>query len=393
MATEEKYTSKENFDKIKSQIRTIIETAFYGNNVIKITDLKEAYEMARTSSGTVELTDMPVFEATKQGLPADANMLLFNDGTVFGRCAAAKRVLGEPGVESKDYSAKIREAIYGTRYETMYHAEVVVGLDKDFMLKAHLLITEGHENIMYSWMLNFQYFNDEYLEIYKNSKKYLEGDIYLFSDPDCSHKDHPLGLTFFDSLHNCAAILGMRYFGEHKKVTLTLGWGTAVRNNFASCYGGIKRYNLKDKKYVVAVFGLLGSGKSTITQAKHGDKYDVTVLHDDAFIINTTYKYSLALESGYFDKTQDYPLVCEDNKYILTIQNNGATIAEDGKVYELTEDLRNGNGRAVKSKLWSANRVDRVDEPINAIFCLMKDRTIPPVLKLKGSSLGCYFGH
>ena len=83
---------------------------------------------------------------------------------------------------------------------------------------------------------------------------------------------------------------------------------------------------------------------------------------------------------------------CEDNKYILTQQNNGAITAEDGKVYSITEDIRNGNGRAVKSKLWSPNRVDRVDEPINAIFWLMKDPTIPPVVKVSGAALGSTMG-
>ena len=58
----------------------------------------------------------------------------------------------------------------------------------------------------------------------------------------------------------------------------------------------------------------------------------------------------------------------------------------------VTEDIRNGNGRAVKSKLWSPNRVDRINEPIDAIFWLMKDPTIPPVLKLSGASLGSAMG-
>jgi len=142
----------------------------------------------------------------------------------------------------------------------------------------------------------------------------------------------------------------------------------------------------------VAVFGLSGSGKSTITHAKHGGKFDITVLHDDAFIINVHDKYTIALEPAYFDKTADYPLGCEDNKYILTQQNAGAIEGADGKIYSVTEDIRNGNGRAVKSKLWSPNRVDRIDQPINAIFWLMKDPTIPPVLKLSGASLGAAMG-
>lgn len=44
----------------------------------------------------------------------------------------------------------------------MYHAMAYVGLDKKFMLKAHLLVPEGYENTLYSWILNFQTVNEEY---------------------------------------------------------------------------------------------------------------------------------------------------------------------------------------------------------------------------------------
>ncbi len=114
-------------------------------------------------------------------------------------------------------------------------------------------------------------------------------------------------------------------------------------------------------------------GKSTITHAKHGGKYDVLVLHDDAFIINTDTCASIALEPSYFDKTNDYPTGCPDNKYLLTVQNCSATRDEDGNVVLVTEDIRNGNGRAIKSKLWSPNRVDKIEAPVNAIFWIMKE--------------------
>lgn len=393
MTTKEFFINSEELKKLMSAARATITAPFFGNNVEKIENVTEAYELAQESCGTIELTGMPVYEPEKIGLPAGANQLLFNDGTVVGRCAAARKIVGEPNCDLKVLLPVIREAVYGTRDRLMYNCETVVGLDKDFMIKAHLLIPEGFENIMYSWMLNFQYFNEEYKKMYADSKDIPEGDIYVFSDPDWSHPDFPYGLTFFDPEHNCAAILGMRYFGEHKKGTLTLAWGSAARNGYASCHGGMKRYNLDGgKSFQVAVFGLSGSGKSTITHAKHDGKYDITVLHDDAFIINTKDKYTIALEPAYFDKTADYPIGCEDNKYILTQQNAGAIMKEDGLVYSVTEDIRNGNGRAVKSKLWSPNRVDRIDQPINAIFWLMKDPTIPPVVKLSGASLGAAMG-
>lgn len=396
MSTLEFFTNSEELKSITSAVRATITAPFFGNNVKEVRDLKEAYILARGSSGTVELTGMPVYKPEKIGLPKGVNQLLFNDGTVVGRCAAARKIVGEPNCDVAHLLPIIREAVYLSRYKKMHKAETVVGLDKDFMIKAHLLIPEGYENNVYSWMLNFQYFNDQYKKMYKNSRQLQEGDIYIFSDPDWTHPEFPYGLTFFDPKHNCAAILGMRYFGEHKKGTLTLAWGAAARNGYASCHGGMKRYNLgtkKDKKsFQVAVFGLSGSGKSTITHAKHDNKYNITVLHDDAFIINVYEKYSIALEPAYFDKTQDYPIGCDDNKYIITQQNNGVIQRKDGKLYSITEDVRNGNGRAVKSKLWSPNRVDRIDEPIDAIFWLMQDPTIPPVLKLSGASLASAMG-
>ena len=382
-----------------SKTRSIIEAAFYGNNVEKITTLKEAYKLALKSPGTI-VTDMPVYRGEEFGLDADAKVLLFNDGAITGRYAPARRITGEPGVDCEKLDKLVMDAVYDTRWKKMYHAEVYIGLDTEFMVKAHLLIPEGEENLMYSWMLNFQYKSDEYVKMYKASKLYEnEADIYIFSDPQWKGTDQtdisdPNCLCYFNTDTNCAAILGMRYFGEHKKGTLTLAWAIANRNGYASCHGGQKEYTLEDgNKYVAAVFGLSGSGKSTLTHAKHNGKYPaIKVLHDDAFIINSDTCASIALEPTYFDKTADYPTACEDNKYLLTAQNCSATMDEDGKVVLVTEDIRNGNGRAIKSKLWSPNRVDKIDSPVNAIFWIMKDPTIPPVVKLKGASLASVMG-
>ncbi|MBQ8233817.1 MAG: phosphoenolpyruvate carboxykinase (ATP) [Lachnospiraceae bacterium] len=388
-----------------SKTRSIIEGAFYGNNVVKVNTLREAYDLAKNSPGTI-VTDMPVYKAEEQGLERDSKVLLFNDGAVTGRYAQARRIKGEPGVDSVKLDKVVLDAVYETRWKTMYHAECYIGLDPEFMVKAHLLIPEGEENILYNWMLNFQYLSDEYVRMYGASKPVGDGkeaDIYIFSDPqwvpnerpdvDFSCLSDPLTLCYFDTNENCAAILGMRYFGEHKKGTLTMAWAIANRNGYASCHGGQKEYILADgSKYVASVYGLSGSGKSTLTHAKHGGKYEIKVLHDDAFIINTDTCASIALEPSYFDKTADYPTGCADNKFLLTAQNCSATLDEDGKVQLVTEDIRNGNGRAIKSKLWSPNRVDKIDAPVNAIFWIMKDPTIPPVVKLKGAALASVMG-
>ncbi len=389
-----------------SKTRSIIEAAFYGNNVVKVNTLKEAYNLAKNSPGTI-VTDMPIKDGETFGLEKDAKVLLFNDGAVTGRYAAARRIKGEPGVNDAKLDKVVMDAVYETRWKTMYHAECFIGLDPEFMVKAHLLIPEGEENILYNWMLNFQYMSDEYVKMYKNSTPVGNGnepDIYIFSDPqwfpqerpdvDFSCLSDPLTLCYFDTNENCAAILGMRYFGEHKKGTLTMAWALANRNGYASCHGGQKEYTLADgSKFVASVYGLSGSGKSTLTHAKHDGKYPaIKVLHDDAFIINTDTCASIALEPTYFDKTADYPTGCPDNEYLLSAQNCSCTLDSEGKLQLVTEDIRNGNGRAIKSKLWSPNRVDKIEAPVNAIFWIMKDPTIPPVVKLKGAALASVMG-
>ena len=152
-----------------SKTRSIIETAFYGNNVVKVNTLKQAYELAKNSPGTI-VTDMPVYRGEEFGLEKDAKVLLFNDGSITGRYAAARRIAGEPNVNCDELDKMVMDAVYDIRWKKMYHAEVYVGLDPEFMVKAHLLLPEGEENLMYSWMLNFQYMSDDYVKMYKDSK-------------------------------------------------------------------------------------------------------------------------------------------------------------------------------------------------------------------------------
>lgn len=101
---------------IFSQSRAVIETVFYGNNVQKVESTAQAYELAANSPGTI-VTDIPVYRPETMGLPENAKILLFNDGAVTGRAAAARKILGSEGVSEKEYALKVSEAVYNTRYK------------------------------------------------------------------------------------------------------------------------------------------------------------------------------------------------------------------------------------------------------------------------------------
>lgn len=373
-----------------NRIRSTIETAYYRNNVTLVTSIEEAYNLAKNHSGTV-VTDLDIHRPVDLGLPSDAKVLVFNDGIITGRQAKARRLVNHTNQEK--YASILRDAIFSSRKKKMYHGIAYVGLHEDFMVKAHLLIPEGYENTLYSWMLNFQNKTPDMDKMYERSAEINEGDVFLYSDPDFFIEGHDEGLSLFDHKSNVGALFGLKYFGEHKKATLTMGWSVASRNDYTACHGGQKRFNLEDDKtFIAGVFGLSGSGKSTITHSKHGGKYDVTVLHDDAFIISNKDASSVSLEPSYFDKVQDYPTNSPENKYLLTIQNVAVTRDNNDLLVPVTEDIRNGNGRALKSKFWTKDRAYKFNNKVDAIFWIMKDDSLPPLLKINSSTLASTLG-
>ena len=377
-----------------SPLKAIIETAFYENQVVAIKTVEEAYQLASAAAGTIVL-DMPVIHTKELGLPSYARVLLTNSGAVVGRTAKARRIFGRDSEEDEKLLSIVRSAIYQAHHRKFYKADAVVGLDEAFMACAHLMVPEDEINNLYSWLLNFQILDEEFKNRLRVSKKYDENDIFVFFDPKWKHPDYPEGLVYFDTQHNCVIILGLNYFGELKKATLTLAWATAARNGYVACHGGLKIFKQEADKqdYVASFFGLSGSGKSTLTHAKHNGKYDIKVLHDDAFIISIKDGSSIALEPSYFDKTNDYPIGHKEQDFFVTVQNCGVTLDDNGLKKLVTEDIRNGNGRTVKSRFATPNRVDRIDESIQAIFWIMKDDSLPPLVKindpLMASTMGC----
>lgn len=374
-----------------SQLKATIETAFYGNNVREISTVAQAYQEASQAPNTIVL-DALVAHAKELGLPEDAHILAVTDGKVVGRTAKARRIVGHNSKKDEVIMPIIRDAVFQASFKPFIKASAVVGLDEDFMVRANIMMPEEQVNNLYSWMMNFQSMNETYQKRFEQSKEYDENDIYIFFDPSWRHPDHPDGLAFFDTKHNVAAILGMNYFGEIKKGTLTLAWATAARNGYVSCHGGLKIFKSDQHSHVASFFGLSGSGKSTLTHAKHDGRYEVEVLHDDAFVISVENGSSVALEPAYFDKTNDYPAGHPEQDYFVTVQNCGVTLNEEGKKVLVTEDIRNGNGRTVKSRYSTPNRVDKINEPIQSIFWIMKDDSLPPLVKVNDPVLASIIG-
>jgi phosphoenolpyruvate carboxykinase (ATP) len=373
-----------------SSWRAYIESAFFANSVRKTT-MAELYKLAVKQPEVVATTE-PMYKPEQFELPEDAKILISNDGGIVGRTARARRLVREMGKDKDSYLSLLGEAIYNFNRREGLWLEGIVGLHPDFMVKAHLLSPATDAKNMLDWGLNFSPWMKPWTELYEKSRVLDEPDILVFADPEWSHPDFPSGLVIIDEFQNCIAILGLRYFGERKKGTLTLAWTIGVRQNMVACHGGIKKIGNKPP---VAVFGLSGSGKSSITNSHdHAgtlrEDERVTVIHDDAFLIALENDITVALEPSLFDKTDAVEFRDPIISYFYSAQNVAVTELSDGSKRLVCADIRNDNGRCIKTRDMF-NHANFCERP-GLVIWLQKDTSLPPITKVKSKNLAVALG-
>ncbi len=392
-----------------STVRAMAETIMNNSKVRKITTA-EAYEMAKKQPGVSE-TDLEIYPAFAKlvGLPEGSKVLNDCHGSIIGRTAKARRFFSKLNTADKDkIEGDVREAIFQMEHYPLIKAEAVLGMDKDLMIKATFVTTESDVANVFNWLCNFTPF--ELIENdYNSSPQIPILDIILvaFNEWTCEdtfyNKVGSTQLALVDEVHNVIFNFGMRYFGERKKGTLTLGWTSGIHLGMAACHGGIKEIDFNEcqtpfnslGKRSIAFFGLSGTGKSSHTNSHdNGGTLPAgvkkVVLHDDAFQINIEEKNCRCWEPTLFDKTDSRPVGHPDWKYALSLMNH-SIIEIDGKKMPVGEDIRQSNGRALLDRDMLGDWVNKCSFP-KALCWLMKDTVLPPVIKFNDKYLAVAMG-
>jgi phosphoenolpyruvate carboxykinase (ATP) len=408
--------SQSSYDYYKDDItrmpapRSIAQTLLLDKRVRRVT-AAEAYELAKAQHDVMD-TDLPVYPpaARRLGLPEGATVLNNCHGKIVGRTAKARRFYNRMAApERRKVEADLREAVYEMQKYPLIKANAVLGLDADLMIKATIVATEDDAINVFNWLANFTPF-EELAEQYARSPVLPIQDILIVgfnhwrtADP-YYHNEGGSQLALVDEEANVVVNLGMRYFGERKKGTLTLAWTSGMRLGMAACHGGIKEIDFSraaEKKYRVlgkrsiAFFGLSGTGKSSHTNSHDNggtlpEGFAKVVLHDDAFQIDCDQKVCRVWEPTLFDKTDSRPLNHPDWRYMISVQNTALTRL-DGKVLPLGQDVRNPNGRALIDRDLLGTYVNRCAFP-DIMVWLMKDTCLPPVVRFIDNSLAVAMG-
>jgi len=409
MASIDTYTYFKNLKDI-SPVRAVAETLMNNSKVTLLT-AKQAYELAKKQPGVSE-TDLLIYPdyAKWIGLPKGAKVLNDCHGKIVGRTAKARRFYNKMKPAEKDkVNGDFREAVFQMEKYKLYKAEAVLGMSPDLMIKATFITTESDVINIFNWLCNFTPF-ELVKEQYAKSKKVPILDIILvaFNEWTCDDTFYNnVGapqLALVDEQQNVIVNLGMRYFGERKKGTLTLGWTSGMNMGMAACHGGIKEIDFttcKDKKYhklgkrSITFFGLSGTGKSSHTNSHDNGGtlpagFSKVVLHDDAYQIDTKRKICLAWEPTMFDKTDSRKPDNPDWKYMISLMNH-SIINIRGKNVPIGLDIRQDNGRALISRDVLGKTCNSCSFP-KALSWLMKDSVLPPIIKLENDHLAIAMG-
>ncbi len=405
-------SSAEYYSNLKemSPIRAIAETMINSDKVRKVT-MSEVYELAKKQPGVSE-TDMLIYPeyARKHGLPEGAKVLNDCHGKIIGRTAKARRFYNRlTETQKAKVEGDFREAVYQMQHYQLLKVEGIIGLDPDLMIKAVFVAPETDAANMLNWLMNFAPY-EQYAEQYEKSAQLPILDIILIAfnewtcdDPFYNNVGAPQ-LALVDEINNVNICLGMRYFGERKKNTLTLAWTSGMKLGMAACHAGIKEIDFttcedqqwhKLGKRSIAFYGLSGTGKSSHTNsADNGGTlpkgFGKVVLHDDAFQIDLKNKVCRVWEPTLFDKTDSRGIGHPDWKYALSLMNH-LQLNIGNKLWPVGLDIRNSNGRALLDRDLLGKYVNRCSFP-KALIWLMKDTVLPPVIKVRDRYLAIALG-
>lgn len=406
-ASIEYYSNLKSMSRLRAIAMSMVTTRNDSGCIEQKVSPARAYEIARKNPH-ISVTDLPIYEGTRKRLDLAPGSTVIDDchGSIVGRTAKARQFYNRSSASEKKRLENIcLEAVYQMKQRDLLVADAVIGLDDDLMIKAILCTTRSNASNVFNWLVNFTWL-DSIKREYEKSKQLNLQDIIFISFPDWQSDDPDFQppLVIFDPEENVAFSFGMRYFGELKKGTLTLAWTSGMRLGQVASHGGIKEIDFtqcEDEAYrklgkkVICFYGLSGSGKSS-----HTNSYDnkgslpkgikKTILHDDAFQIDVDNKCCRAWEPSLFDKMDSREINHDDWKYVISTQNCG-TIEKDGKILPLGMDIRNNNSRALLDRDLLGNYTNKIGYP-DYICWLMKDSTLPPIIKCESKELGVALG-
>ncbi len=271
------------------------------------------------------------------------------------------------------------------RWQQMIRISSRIGSSSGFPLQANLYVTRRYARIaqMFGW--NFYTTADEDY-----------ADMVTVVVPEW-HQRKILVLPH----QRATYILGTDYYGETKMATLRMAMHIAREDmRGVGLHAGSKKVILREEgsetltEKGLLVFGLSGTGKTTITTADHGfkDPEGVEVLQDDINLLLSDGR-ALGTERNFYIKTDNVskqePLLQAAMHKKAILEN--VWVNDDGDV-NFDNHAISTNGRALVPRRAIPNSSDRIDLPrVDVVLFNMRRYVLPPVGRLISPEQGAAY--
>jgi phosphoenolpyruvate carboxykinase (ATP) len=309
------------------------------------------------------------------------------------RNRSAKKTFIVPEVELGLMQQKINEMEANQLAEKVLaflKGKEVIQLDKtmcshpDFQLACRLYTTKEHAKLAFMW--NYMLFDS----------KGKKPDLISVHVPEWNETK-----IFVYPKNNITFCLGSDYFGEVKKSFLRMAMFTHKRKTKGlGFHAGSKvlkvKVNGKLKEIGFLLFGLSGTGKTTLTIHDHGlkGKESVSIRQDDVVLMNEK-GFCAGTEKGFFIKTEG---LNKKQKVLYEAAIQPTAIFENVKVYENGkidfnnfELTTNGRGVLPRESVKGAGKEVDLKKANKIIFITRREDIVPVIAKLDPEQAAAFF--
>lgn len=288
------------------------------------------------------------------------------------------------GVDQQGISRVKADKIVNEVKNYLKNREVVridrkMGMHDIFSFNCRLYITKEYTRIAYMW--NNTLFNPVDIE----NPDLIS--VYVPEWPERIMIAYPEeGITY---------ILGSDYFGEAKKSFLRKAMYKVKKMGGLGLHAGSKVLRVKDeneslKDVGFIMFGLSGTGKTTLTIHDHGlSGEEKAIVRQDDVIFMDENGYCAGSENGFFIKSEGldegqkvlYKAAISENSIFENVKVN-----ENGKVdFDDTTLTANGRGIVLREEIENTDNGVDLKKANKIIFITRRNDIVPPVVKLDAS--------
>ncbi|ACA60065.1 phosphoenolpyruvate carboxykinase (ATP) [Candidatus Desulforudis audaxviator] len=292
----------------------------------------------------------------------------------------------QQGISLEKAEAVASEVHRYLRNRTLIRLDRQIGRHPDFSLHCRFYVSAEYARIPLQW----------HNMLFEPVDRDAEPDLVSIQIPEWPEK-----IIFCHPLAGVTYILGSDYFGECKKSFLRKAMYLAKKRGFLGFHAGSKVLKVRDrhgvlKKVGFILFGLSGTGKTTLTMHNHGltGGEDVAIRQDDVLIMNPA-GYCYGTENGFYIKTEGLD-ASQCVLYRAATSPNAIfeNVCVDGRghiLFDNCELTSNGRGVILRSDVLGTDDKIDLDKVHRIIFITRRDDVVPAVARLNAEQAAAYF--